>query len=698
MSKLKIPLPVNGGINTQASPSQTAQTKLRNARNAFYRRDDQTLRRRPDIATTGAATQDPAFTTNGCVFFGDTNKTFRKLVWETDTATVFAGINAGTLFMVDTESPGPITEIGGAQMGSSGYAGRRRPVQYNNLLYWPSVLQGGVIGPPVAWNGTSASVREAGIDVQAHGVSSTTFTINVAGAGALTFVTGRQYAYTVYDSVNDVESMPANDGITLRTVTTGIIAAKAPVVTITYTFVTSNLGNTSNNHDKIRFYATTDGGVTFYFHSEVSISPNANTVGATATLTDSMLDSTLVSGAVLDYLSPPPPARFMAKFENKLVAGGAKTTNASSGSAAGEETVSNVLYYSLTDSPEMWPRNTVFRTDFNAIPFKDQDGDELVGAIQVNRVLLVGMNNSVWSINHLPIVGVDPLFDFSTLKDRITNTHGFISTWCYESLNLTDDEDAVFYVSQRGFHLNNGIRDTLLSGDIKWDETVYNASQAELIHVINDTSNYVIIIGFPSVDSSEVDSAYVYHYHPSHIGEDGIGKITGPWDYTLGCSTLVLHSDSTREVWGLTGSTTATNSIVKLAGSTGYDYSGSAIPFEWETGWLRLSDDASARLREINFTVEEADSATLTLGSSSLAQVVPQVKFLQLNSSGPVMKVLWDDDAVTVKQITGSSNELSQSAGTLDITSSDRAIVSVTVDAEVYGEEKTLSDGSMVIS
>jgi len=698
LSKIKVPIPINSGINTQATPTQRALTKLRNARNAYYKRDDMTLRRRADITDVGAGVLDPAFfTPRNCTFFADTDKTFRKFVYSVDATA--GGFTTGTLAATNVESPGAFDPIGLNQMGTGGYLGIRRPTQYNNILYWPSLPNSaGLVGAPVAWNGITSDVREAGIDVQQHGVATTTYTINVAGAGALTFVTGRRYAYTLYDSVNDVKSMPANDGVTLRTVTTGVIAGKVPVVTITWGAIDPNLANVNNNHDSVRFYATTDGGVTFYFHSQVTITPDANTVGATAVLTDSMPDSTLVAGEVLDYLSPPPPAKFFAKFENKLVAGGTTTANASLGNVTGEGVVGNVLYYSLTDQPEMWPRNLVFRSDFNAIPFKDQDGDELQGAIQVNRVLLVGLQNSVWTINHLPIVGVDPLFDFSTLKDRISDTHGFISAYAYENLKLSDDEDAAFYVSQRGFHLNNGSVDKLVSNDIQWDDTIYNSSQSSLVHVINDTSNFIIIIGFPSVDSDVVDSAYVYHYHPSHLGEDGVGVVTGPWDYPLACSTLVLRADNTREVWGITNSTTVDNIIVKIKGTTGYDYSGSAIPFEWETGWVKMADDAAARLREINFTIEEADSNSIALGVSTISQVIPKVTPLQFNTNGAALKVLWDDDNITVRQITGGGVEVQQGPRTLTITSTDRAVVSVTADAEVYGEDKNLADGSMIES
>lgn len=693
MPKLKVPIPISGGINTQADPTLHAEKQLRNARNCFYRRDDMTLRRRPDLTALGittAATSIP----RGSTYFSDTNSTFKKFVYALETPV--AGFPpAGTLFSTDVESGGQ-TDLSGVVMDTNGYAGIRHPVQYNNILYWPAIpdVVGNVVHSAVAWNGSSAGVREAGIDISGVGLSA--FTINTAGAGSLTMATGRSYTWTLYDPTNAIESMPANNGTALRTVNTGVIASIGPVVTVTFNLGSSNGGNTNNNHTQVRFYSTTDGGVTYYLNTTVTISPDANTPGATASFTDSMLDSALVANTILVYNSPPPPAVFMAKFENKLVAGGATNSNATT--FAGEKVVSNVLYYSLTDQPEHWPRNLVFNTNTNAIPFRDQEGETILGAIQVNRVLLVGLTNSVWTINHLPIVGVDPLFDFSTLKDRITKTHGFVSPYCYESLNLTDDEDGVFYVSRIGFHINNGQVDKLVNPSLRWDSTVYNASQLNLVNVVNDTSNYIIIVGFPSVNSSVVDSAYVYHYHPSHLDENGIGKVTGPWDYNIATSTLVTRASGDREVWGITSSATATNNLVKLVGTSGYDYNGSPISFEWETGWMRMSDDASARLREINFTIEEADTANLTLGSSSLAQVVPRVKFLQLNSSGPTMKLLWSNDTVTVKQVSGSGDEIAQNAGTVSITNTDRAIISTTVDAEVYGEEKVLSSGVMVAS
>lgn len=689
MPKLKAPIPLNGGINTQANPTLHAQRQLRNARNAWYKRDDQTLRRRPDISAIAPGISDSGFEVTGCVNFQNTDKTFNKFVWAVQANPSGLG-TTGALIATDVE--GPYTaQVLQPNNDTSSHYGRRKPVQYNNILYWPTMPnENGDTGAADAWDGTSSSVREAGIDVQWHGSGATNFTINVAGAGSLTFATGRKYTYTIYDPVNLIESMPANNGSTLRTVDTGVIAAKGPVVTLTYNgSLSPNLDNTNNNHTHVRFYATTDGGSTYFLHSTVALS-NANSSVATASITDSTSDAVLEAGQTLVFNSPPPPARFYAKFENKLVGGGAKTSNPSHGAVTGELVQSNVLYYSNTDEPEHWPRNTIFTTGGNAIPFKDQDGDSLVGALQVNRVLLVGMNNSIWSINHLPIEGVDPLFDFSTLKDRLCNTHGFISTNCYTSLALTDDEDAAFYVSQRGFHLNNGAIDRLVSPSIRWDETIYNADQRDKIHVTNDTTNFIIVVGFPSVDSDEIDSAYVYHYHPSHVDENNVGKVTGPWDYDTACSCLTLRDNGTRELWALTNSTTEDNSIVRLSGSSGYDIGGNVVPFEWETGWLRVADDASARLRELNFTVEEADAATLMLGESELMQVVPSISFLQLNSTGPVLKVLWDDDVVTVKQITGSGTEIPQGAGTVNFTTTDRAIISATVDCEIYGEEKSL--------
>jgi hypothetical protein len=310
----------------------------------------------------------------------------------------------------------------------------------------------------------------------------------------------------------------------------------------------------------------------------------------------------------------------------------------------------------------------------------------------------VGLEQSVWTINNLPIVGVDPIFDFSTLKDRVSATHGFVSIYCYTSLQLTDDEDAAFYVSQRGFHLNNGEVDKLVSNNIKWDKSVYNSAALPLLHVINDTDNYHIIIGFASVDSDIVDSAYVYHYHPSHLDESGVGAITGPWDYKVACSTLTSRANNTKEVWGITSFTDADNTIIKIDGTSGIDYDGTPISVQFESGWVKPIDDASTRLREINITFEEADTSTLALSDSTLPQVIPQTRFLQLNSSGSPLKLLWDNDTVTVKQITGSGIELSEFTGEVVIDSTDRAIVSITIDAEAYGEEKSLLSGVEIVS
>jgi hypothetical protein len=689
MPKLKVPLPLAGGINTQADPSAHPD-QLRNARNAFYKRDDMTLRRRPDITLiVGAATSTLA-TMTGCTQFENTDRTFKKFVAARDTDIEEA------LVATDVESPGALTQIGSAvRIGSPQY---RKPVQYNNVLYWPSmpsVAFDNAPNPPFAWDGTTAGTRDAGVDGSILR-DATTFTINVGGAGTLTFTTGRVYTFTLVDTATGTESMPSNNGSVLDTVTTGAITNKGPVVTVTWLGgLDPNNGNTNNNHDAMNFYATTDGGTTYYFHSQVAIT-DPDLDGSVVTFTDSTTDAVLATGAILVYNSIPPPARFFAKFQNKLVAGGTKTTNAFGG--VGEDVQANVLYYSLPDEPEHWPRNLVFNTSINAIPFRDQEGDELMGAIQVNRVLLVGLRNSIWSINNLPIVSIDPFFDVDTLKDRVVNTHGFVSAHCYTSLQLTDDEDAAFYVSHKGFHLNNGSVDRLVSESIRWDSTVYNADAMDTIHVVNDSQNYICIVGFPSVDSDTVDSAYVYHYHPSHL-TDGMGKITGPWDYNLGCSCLVRRNDGSYEVWGTAQNPSQSqHSLVKVAGTTGTDFNDVPVAFEWETGWLRGSDDLSTRIREFNCVVQEADASSLTLGTSSLPQTVPKARFLQTNSCGFTLKIIWNDDAVTLKTITGSGDELLEDIGTLPFVSTDRALVSASLDCEAYGEEKTLDDGTGIAS
>ena len=688
MPKLKVPLPLSNGIDNLSSPAAMGSTKLRAARNAYYRRNDGTLRRRPDISNVLASAYSTLTDITGAVMFENTDKTFKKWVaWRNDSST------QGNLMVTDVETPAVPSLLTPTTVSTAGY---RKSVQYNNTLYWPSLPTAANTVTPAAWawNGVTAKAREAGIDIQNHMGGYTTFAVDVTGAGSLTFATGRKYTWTLYDPVNLVESMPANNGAVLTTVDTGAITSKAPVVTITWTGSTSpNISNTSNNHTRIRLYATTDGGSTYFLHSTNTIaSPDSTT--ATVSITDSTTDAVLSAvTATLVYNSPPPPARFFAKFQNKLVAGGAKTSTSIVLGGTGETVQPNVLYYTLTDQPEHWPRNTTFNTGTNAIPFKDQDGDELVGAIQVNRVLLVGLRNSIWSINHLPISGVDPLFNFDTLKDRIVNTHGFVSANCYCNLQLTDDEDAAFYVSQRGFHLNSGSIDRLVSEGLRWDKTVYNDAQLDKLHITNYTTDSIIIVGFASAGSSAVDSAFVYHYHPSHLDESGIGKITGPWSYPLENSALVRRSFGDYEMWGTAQNTVSTtHPIVKLSSTTGIDYNGVAVPFEWETGWLRLGEDTGTRLRELNFLVEETGTDTLTVGAASLAEISPRVRTLQANSSGPALKLLWDDDTVTLRQVTATGTQLpSRSLGSLTFTTTDRAIVSASADLEVFGEEKSLA-------
>jgi len=191
-------------------------------------------------------------------------------------------------------------------------------------------------------------------------------------------------------------------------------------------------------------------------------------------------ESPIVNAANIGQFQPPPKRM----FHNIIFEGHA---------LARSDTNGLFLAYSRTDEPEHWSTNSKKSAFPYLIPFKEREADDLVGADKVANQLIVFATDSVWRINHLPVLS-DPsgslaelfLEARSTVKRRITDTVGCVGVRAYSRMQISSEEDFVFFWSLLGPMMTDGFRVWRAADHVDW--SWLHPDQTKCI-VTNFTSN-----------------------------------------------------------------------------------------------------------------------------------------------------------------------------------------------------------------
>ena len=549
------------GVNLASPPSDLKKGELALARNCHYEPESDSLKKVRGRTQFGAISAAAA---TGLSFVSFRNGN-RYLIGAADT--VYAAAQVGT-----TGTFNPITTLGTA-------AGRMDAIYYNGTDR--AYIMDGVNAPQV-WSGSGAT--------RAMGLSSPTgvLTGSILANGLTNYrvATTFQYAFTEYDSVNDIESGPSS---VLQLQSTG--AGDTFKITIPPNL---NAGAT-----RFRFYRTQDGGDVFFRLAEFSTNfdtyyDGSNTEGSLPNRTDNTAfwgfatvdDFFLTTRPALPMLGSPltgnyitvngsvPVGNILTMFENSLI-------------ISGVSGFPQDVYYSQPDNPEMFSPIYFFREE-------NARGEPVTGMGVANDRLMAFTLNSIFRHDTLPRV-TDPGFGLSVAsRQEVTRDHGCVAKRSVVNYGIGEPNNRLFYLSNRGPFSTDGYTTIPLSRDLDWSNLKINFAQIAKAVAVNYPRLFQIRLFLPSKDSLTNDLFWVYHYHPSHMKEGGIGKWTGPCHVRCDSATVVY--ESALETRLFIADTDSSGMVYLedngLVDAQLYENASGGINWEWQTGELDLGTQA----------------------------------------------------------------------------------------------------------
>ena len=550
-------LRLDQGVNLAAPPSDLGRGELALARNCHYEPESDSLKK-----------------VRGRTLFGTIASASAK-------GLIFVQFRSGNRFLVGAAG----TTLAAAQVGTTGTF---------NLIKTLSTTSGKMEG--IYYNGTDRAYFMDGVNpAQVWTGSGVTRDMGLtAPTGALTgrllaneetnyrVATTFQYAFTEYDSVNDIESGPS------AVLQMGSTAAGD-------TFVIVFPGRLNLGADKYRLYRTQDGGDVFFRLAEfaVSIDTYYDGINTEGTLSNRLDNGTYWGFATVDdffittqpalaMIGAPltgnyitvngtvPVGNIVAMFENSLIISGV--------SAFPQD-----VYYSQPDMPEMFSPIYFFREE-------NARGEPVIAMGVANDRLMVFTLNSIFRHDTLPRV-TDPGFGLSVAsRQEVTRDHGCVAKRTVVNFGIGEPNNKLFYLSNRGPFSTDGYSTIPLARDLDWSDAKTNFATISNAVAVNYPNLFQIRLYLPSRNSSTNDIYWVYHYHPSQLKERGVGKWTGPNDARCEAGAVVYNSaletalyiadnDSSGKVY------LDDNGLVDAQLNT--DSSGS-INWEWQTGELDL--------------------------------------------------------------------------------------------------------------
>lgn len=550
------------GINMGTPPDELKPGELRLARNSYYRPESNNIRKvwgRSIFGSLGAAV-------SGLEFIQ-----FRSagafLIGAAGTALATAPVGATGSFTT--------------RKTLASAAGRMEAAYYNGTdrAY---IFDG--INTPQVWSG-SGNTRDLGL------LSPNAPSVSLLGNAATLYPVGTtfQYAFTEYDPTNDVESAPSAVVVKASTATGDTFKVTLPARVNTVT--------------KFRVYRSQDGGAVFYLLAEIASQTvtsfyydGTNTdVGAPASTNnavwgfDTVDDIFLSTRPTLPMVGSPlagnyitvngrvPNGDIITFFENSLCVGGIPS-------------FPQDFYYSQPDKPEQF-------SPVHFIREENARGDPLSGMGVANDRLIAFTLNSIFRHDTLPRV-TDPGFGVGLAsRQLVTDDHGCVAKRTVVNFGVGAPNNRLFYLSARGPFMTDGYQTIPLGQDLNWDDNMLNFGAMNLAIAKAYPKYFVIVLMVPSLSSPTNDIAWIYHYHPFHMKENGVGKWTGPIHMRAGAAA-VAHQVNT-ETRMFTGDTaSAGNVYLEDQGSTdasAYENADGRINWEVESGDQKLGTETSRK-------------------------------------------------------------------------------------------------------
>jgi hypothetical protein len=577
-----VPIRFDQGINLGSSPDGLKPGELRLGRNSYYRPESIDLRKIWGRSLFGA--------------FGSAGIAALEFIQFRSAGAFLVGAAGTTLATATVGASGSWT----TRKTLASAAGRAECAYYNgsDRAYWFDGLN-----TPQVWTGTG-NTRDLGLLTPSAPILSL-----VANAATLYRIgTTFQYAFTEYDPTFDIESASSVVVVTASTGTGDTFKLTLPSRTNTVT--------------KFRVYRTQDGGSVFYLLAEIDSQTvtsyyydGTNTdAGAPAATNndmwgfDSVDDIFLSTRPTLPMVGSPlagnyitvngtiPNGDIIAMFENSLL-------------VAGIPTFPQDIYYSQPDKPEQ----------FSPVHFLREEnarGDAVTGMGVANDRLLAFTLNSIFRHDTLPRV-TDPGFGVGLAsRQLVTDDHGCVAKRSIVNFGVGAPNNRLFYLSSRGPFMTDGYQSIPLGQDLNWDSSIVNFAAMNLSIARAFPKYFVIVLMVPSASSLTNDIAFIYHYHPFHMKENGLGKWTGPIHLRAGAAT-VAHQINT-ETRFYTGDTAATGNVyLEDQGSTDdslYENADGRINWEAETGDQNLgSETARKRVGRVFLALQGTDDTAPTV-------------------------------------------------------------------------------------
>jgi hypothetical protein len=558
-----VPIRFDQGLNMGESPDALKPGELRLARNSYYRPESSGLRKIWGRSLFGS--------------FGSAGIAGLEFIQFRSAGAFLVGAAGTTLATAPVGTTGSFT----TRKTLASTAGRMEAAYYNgsDRAY---IFDG--VNTPQVWTGTG-NTRDLGL------LSPGAPTVSILANGGTLYPTGTtfQYAFTEYDPTLEVESAPSTVTVESSTATGDTFKVTLPARVNTVT--------------KFRVYRTQDGGSVFYLLAEIASQTvvsyyydGTNTdAGAPASTNnavwafDSVDDIFLSTRPTLPMVGSPlagnyitvngtvPNGDIICMFENSLL-------------VAGIPSFPQDIYYSQSDKPEQ----------FSPVHFLREEnarGDKVSGMGVANDRLLAFTLNSIFRHDTLPRV-TDPGFGVGLAsRQLVTDDHGCVAKRSVVNYGVGAPNNRLFYLSSRGPFATDGYQTIPLGQDLNWDSSLLNFDAMNLSIARAFPKYFVIVLMVPSASSTTNDIAFIYHYHPVHMKENGIGKWTGPIHMRAGAAT-VAHQVNT-ETRLFTGDTASTGNVyLEDQGSTDaslYENADGRILWEVETGDQNLGTETSRK-------------------------------------------------------------------------------------------------------
>lgn len=557
-----VPIRTDQGVNMGTPPDVLKPGELRFARNSYYRPESNSLRKiwgRSIFGSLGSAVaglEFIQFRTAGAYLIGAAGNIL---------ATAPVGTTGSFTTRKTLSSP----------------AGRMEAAYYNGT---DRAYIFDAINTPQVWSG-SGDTRDLGL------LSPNAPSVSLLANAATLYPTGTtfQYALTEYDPTNDVESAPSSVVVKASTATGDTFKLTLPARVNTVT--------------KFRIYRSQDGGSVFYLLAEIASQTvtsfyydGTNTdAGAPASTNnavwgfDTVDDIFLSTRPTLPMVGSPlagnyitvngrvPNGDILVMFENSLCVGGVPG-------------FPQDLYYSQPDKPEQFSPVHFLREE-------NDRGDPLSGAGVANDRLIAFTLNSIFRHDTLPRV-TDPGFGVGLAsRQLVTDDHGCVAKRSVVNFGVGAPNNRLFYLSARGPFMTDGYQTLPLGQDLNWDDSVLNFGAMNLAIAKAYPKYFVIVLMVPSLNSSTNDIAWIYHYHPFHLKENGVGKWTGPI-HMRASAAAVAHQVNT-ETKLFTGDTASGGNVyLEDQGSidaSAYENADGRINWEIESGDQKLGTETSRK-------------------------------------------------------------------------------------------------------